>query len=174
MIRIQGRRRAARLVLTTGLAAVAATTGFAGTAAAGTPAALPTGTILRAGAPGAIGDSYIVTFRPGSTAAGRVAATSARLTGRYGGAVVHTYLAAVRGFAGRMTAAQARRLAADPAVAAVEQDARVSVAGVQVNPAWGLDRIDQTALPLSRSYTYRSAAGVTAYVLDTGVRTGHA
>jgi subtilisin family serine protease len=174
MIGIPGRRRAARLVLTTGLAAVAAATGFAGTAAAGTPAALPTGTILRAGAPGAIGDSYIVTFRPGSDAARRVATHASRLTARYGGAVADTYLTAVQGFGVRMSATQARRLAADPAVAAVEQDARVSISGVQVDPTWGLDRIDQAALPLSRSYTYRSAAGVTAYVLDTGIRTGHA
>jgi len=40
----------------------------------------------------------------------------------------------------------------------------------QAKPAWGLDRIDQEKLPLSGSYTYRSAAGVTAYVLDTGIR----
>ena len=66
MIRIHGRRRAARFVLTAGVATAAAVTGFAGSALAGTPAALPTGTILDAGAAGAIGDSYIVTFKPGS------------------------------------------------------------------------------------------------------------
>ncbi|HET9517897.1 MAG TPA: S8 family serine peptidase, partial [Actinoplanes sp.] len=41
-------------------------------------------------------------------------------------------------------------------------------------PVWGLDRIDQRSLPLSSSYESRSAAAVTAYVLDTGVRVGHA
>ena len=174
MIRIDGRRRAARLALTAGLAATAAVTGLAGAASAGTPLALPTGTILRAGAAGAIGNSYIVTFRPGSDAAGRVAVTSARLAKRYGGAVVGNYLSAVQGFHVRMTATQARRLAADPAVAAVEQDARVSISGVQTTPTWGLDRIDQATLPLSKSYTYGAAANVTVYVLDTGIRTRHA
>jgi subtilisin family serine protease len=43
----------------------------------------------------------------------------------------------------------------------------------QAAPVWGLDRIDQAALPLSKTYTYRSAANVTAYVLDTGIRTSH-
>ncbi|MCA2213733.1 S8 family peptidase [Jidongwangia harbinensis] len=173
MIRTNGRSRTARLVLTAGVAAAAAVTGAAGSASAGTPRALPTGTVLNAGAPGAIGDSYIVTFRPGSDAAGRVTSASTRLAQRYGGAVAGVYRTAMQGFHVRMTAAAARRLAADPAVAAVEQDARVRIDGVQAGPAWGLDRIDQATLPLSTSYTYRPAANVTAYVLDTGIRIGH-
>jgi subtilisin family serine protease len=39
---------------------------------------------------------------------------------------------------------------------------------------WGLDRIDQRALPLSRSYTYNSTgAGVSVYVIDTGLQSNH-
>src|SRR5688500_20003797 len=47
------------------------------------------------------------------------------------------------------------------------------MADTQTAPVWGLDRIDQAALPLSKTYTYRSAANVTAYVLDSGLRTSH-
>src|SRR3989454_1354765 len=39
---------------------------------------------------------------------------------------------------------------------------------------WGLDRIDQQALPLSGTYTYTSdGAGVQAYIIDTGIWTLH-
>ena len=173
MIRIQGRRRAARFLFTAGLASAAAVTGLAGSASAGTPAALPTGTILGAGTGHAIGDSYIVTFSARAAVAGRVAATSAALARRYGGAVVDNYTSAVTGFHARMSRLQARRLAANPAVRSVEQDARVTAdVTTQTKPTWGLDRIDQEKLPLSGTYTYRSAAGVTAYVLDTGIRIG--
>ncbi|MBA3747625.1 MAG: S8 family peptidase [Solirubrobacterales bacterium] len=39
---------------------------------------------------------------------------------------------------------------------------------------WGLDRIDQLKLPLSKTYTYaKDGTGVRAYVLDTGVQADH-
>jgi subtilisin family serine protease len=172
MTQIHSRRRVARFVLTAGIAAVAGVTGLAGSASAGAPA-LPTGTILGAGGVGAIADSYIVSFKDGSPAAGRVAAGAAELAKRYGGTVKGTYTSAVRGFHATMTSAQARRLAANPAVQSVEQDAVVTADGVQTSPTWGLDRIDQARLPLSNTYTYRSAAAVTVYVLDTGILVGH-
>jgi hypothetical protein len=47
----------------------------------------------------------------------------------------------------------------------------VEVTGVQSGAPWSLDRIDQVDLPLSGSYSYPSTgAGVTAYVIDTGLR----
>jgi subtilisin family serine protease len=173
MTRNDGRRRAVRFALTAGIAVGAAMTGVAGTAVAGTPGALPTGTIRAGGTADAIAGSYIVVLEPGSEAASRVTSTSQALVKRYGGRVRTNYLAAVRGFQATMTATSARRLAANPAVDYVEQDATVRMADTQTGPTWGLDRIDQTALPLSQTYTYRSASNVTAYVLDTGIRTSH-
>jgi subtilisin family serine protease len=98
------------------------------------------------------------------------------LAGRYGGTVLRAYRTALSGFSARMTAAEARRLAADPAVESVSQDRRARLADTQANPpSWGLDRIDQPALPLSTGYRYPGAASnVTAYVIDTGVRISHA
>jgi subtilisin family serine protease len=173
-LRIDTRRIAARFALITGTA-TAMLCSAAGSAAASPAIAVTPGTGAVVEAPAAaIGDSYIVVLRPGSAAAARVTSASQELTRRYGGSVVDNYLATVRGFHARMTAEQARHLAADPAVQYVEQDAAVDLAAVtQRQPTWGLDRIDQRALPLSRSYTASSAAGVTAYVLDTGIRISH-
>lgn len=42
--------------------------------------------------------------------------------------------------------------------------------------SWGLDRIDQTSMPLNRTYNYSNkdqGIGVKAYVIDTGVLTSH-
>jgi subtilisin family serine protease len=84
----------------------------------------------------------------------------------------------VNGFAASLDAAQVRALRGSARVAYVEPD-RIVTADVTQNmdaagDPWGLDRIDQRNRPLSRTYTYNgTGAGVTAYVLDTGINYGH-
>ncbi|GHH77314.1 S8 family peptidase [Promicromonospora soli] len=137
-------------------------------------AAQPDVTILGAGAPNAIADSYIVVLDDPGSAAG-VKRTAAGLAAKFGGDVAQTWSAGVKGFEARLSAGQAKKLAADPAVAYVEQNATVSIAATQSpTPSWGLDRTDQRTLPLNNSYTYPStASGVTAYIVDTGILTTH-
>ncbi len=159
-----------RRVLGMGLTAAAAVC----LAAAVAPAASAqenVGTILGADRAGVVKDSYIVSLKPG--AASRAAAPE--LAGKYGGQVGKVWQHALNGFSVKMTATQAAKLAADPKVAFVEQDAEVSLLDVQQNPpSWGLDRVDQRDLPLSNGYQYdTTAANVTAYIVDTGVRTTH-
>ncbi|MGK5678165.1 S8 family peptidase [Actinoplanes sp. URMC 104] len=121
-------------------------------------AALEEGTVLGAGAPGAIPGRYVVTLSKPLT--GDAAAMSVD-----GGS---TYVA-------DMTAVQARRLAADPDVRFVEQDRVLTIQGTQKNPPWGLDRIDQRPVKASKSYTPTDdGSAVHAYVLDTGIRISHA
>jgi subtilisin family serine protease len=51
---------------------------------------------------------------------------------------------------------------------------RSSSSGGVVPLTWGLDRIDQRSLPLDSRYSRtQSGAGVTVYIVDTGVRTSH-
>jgi len=152
-----------------GLATVAATATV--TMASGTAlAAQPEGVVHDAGTGSVVPNSFVVVVKNG------VNASAGDLTARYGGKVTRTYGSALHGFAvDAMSEAQARRLAADPAIAYVQRNGVYRISGTQTNPpSWGLDRIDQRNLPLDNSYTYPStASSVHAYIIDTGIRFSH-
>jgi subtilisin family serine protease len=83
----------------------------------------------------------------------------------------------VHGFSATLSAAQVKALRGSARVAYVEADRVYTASTTQTMDSsgqpWGLDRIDQVNLPLSRNYTYTArGAGVTAYVIDTGIATG--
>ncbi|HYP45000.1 MAG TPA: S8 family serine peptidase [Propionibacteriaceae bacterium] len=91
-----------------------------------------------------------------------------------GGKVKHTYTKALSGFSATLTAEEVRELRTDRRVRSVTPDAVVRSSGEQSNPTWGLDRIDQRATTANGSYRYdTTGAGVTAFVIDTGIRLGH-
>ena len=161
-----------------GLPLLIAALGLSGAAvvsAAASGAASDAG-IRHAGSPTAVAGSYLVVLKDtGSLRSTGVSAAAQSLAGRYHGQISQIYRSALPGFAVRLSPAEARKLAAHPSVAFVEQDQLVRPFATQLNPpSWGLDRIDQRFLPLDHSYTYNTTApNVHVYVIDTGIRITH-
>lgn len=84
------------------------------------------------------------------------------------------YSAALEGGVYELTREQVNKLSQDPRVDFIEKDQQVHINAVQSGAVWGLDRIDQTALPLNQSYAYPSGGyQVNVYVIDTGILTSH-
>ena len=113
---------------------------------------------------------YIVVFNEGVDAATAAPALAARHDAK----VTHVYRHALQGFAAGMSEAAAVALLRNPNVAFVEEDGIVRAVTTQNNAPWGLDRIDQRDRPLNGTYVYEpTGSGVTAYVIDTGIRITH-
>ena len=116
---------------------------------------------------------YIVVFKP---AVGNPAAEAANLVRAAGpGAqLLHSYTAALKGFAATLPDQALAGLRNNPLVDYIEQDQTVSLTQVESNATWGLDRIDQADRPLDLLYHYNgTGAGVTAFIIDTGIRADH-
>ncbi len=116
-----------------------------------------------------VADQYIVTLK--NDVAPRVFATAEAATGSQ---ILSVYTAAMNGFAAMLNASALERLAKDPNVESIEQDRIVVLQGDQVDPPWGLDRVDQRSGTRNSRYSYtNTGTGVTAYVIDTGVMASH-
>lgn len=127
----------------------------------------------RARADKRVANQYIVVLKDNVA---DVDGEAARLANAFGGdrGNGHTYKRALKGFSVRLPEQQAERLADDPRVAYVEEDAVVSLGATQTGATWGIDRIDQRDLPLNGTYTYNATGtGVKAYIIDTGIRATH-
>lgn len=126
----------------------------------------------------AVEAKYIVVLKPDAdrSAQGRVVQVA---EGR-GGRVSHKYSHAINGFAAALPAAALAEVRGDPEVDYVESDGRATINSTQLNPPWGLDRIDQRDLPLDNSYTTEvvgageaTGRGVKVYVIDSGIWSDH-
>lgn len=85
----------------------------------------------------------------------------------------HQFTKALHGFAATLSSERIAALKRDKRVLAVEPDAVIHVDTTEANPTWGLDRIDQRS-GQDNSYSYdTTGAGVTAFVVDTGIWATH-
>lgn len=121
----------------------------------------------------ALWGQYIVVFKADSGPAA-VDEALAGLANMPGAAIRHRYNEALLGFAGALPDVAVQALQRNPHVDFIEVDGVVSIDATQSPATWGIDRIDQRSLPLSNSFTYTATgAGVTAYIVDTGITYGH-
>lgn len=128
--------------------------------------------IVGRSAPGAIDGRYIVVLH--GQASRTIAADARQVAVDKGGRITHQYRTALKGFSAKLPDRAVQALRANPAVAYIEADRRVSIDGDQAGATWGLDRVDQRDLPLNSSYHYDvTGSGVKAYIIDTGVLTTH-
>lgn len=129
----------------------------------------PAAPLLAQSAAGVLPGRYIVVFKTGAGSA----QVDAALSG-LGGQVLYRYGAALNGFAATLPTAAVQALQRNPLVAYIEADQEMWAVDTQGNATWGLDRIDQHNLPLDGSYSYElTGSGVTAYIIDTGIRYTH-
>ncbi len=129
--------------------------------------------IVGADAPNAIPGQYIVVF---DLEAGNAEVEHAIGQARGQGAEIHyRYEHAFKGFAATLPEQALQGLQHNPHVLYIEANQTVTADTDQVNPpSWGLDRIDQRALPLNAKYTYNfTGTGVNAYIIDTGILPTH-
>jgi aqualysin 1 len=128
--------------------------------------------LLGIGLPNLLANRYIVVLRD---SASKSQVTSAEAAVKSAGGKIHLrYGSALLGFTATLPDKALADLRDDPDVAYVEADREVSIAAMQSNATWGLDRVDQRSRNRNGIYVYNSTGnGVKAYVIDSGIRFSH-
>lgn len=81
---------------------------------------------------------------------------------------------ALKGFSVNLTAQEIEEVRKDSKVKYIEQDQVATAVATQTPATWGLDRLDQPALPLNTTYTYNNnGSTVDVYIFDSGIKLDH-
>lgn len=168
-------RRAVGLVATAAAAALAVTPGAAVSATGDNGADSGANTSQDGLAPvtgTSANDRYIVVF---DTSAQHSTLTDARAAVKaQGGDIYQNFRSALDGFAAELPGDALTDLRKNPGVAYIEPDRVITTSETETDATWGIDRTDQRELPLDNEYTFEeSGAGVTAYIIDTGIQASH-
>lgn len=124
----------------------------------------------------AIEGQYLFVLDEAAVSPDQVKAVAEELLGKHGGTLLQIYDGSILGFqANGLDDAKALAIGADARVKSIGQDGVIQLTATQSNPVWGLDRIDEQARALNKSYEQRATGqGVNVYVIDTGIRATHA
>lgn len=121
-----------------------------------------------------IANRYIVTFR--QSVANPALEADNLMQGR-GGQIHFRFNNAIKGFAATIPADAINSIRNNPNVQSIELDAEVNLnqlVSPQNQVTWGLDRVDQRDRPLDSQYYFQyNGSAVTAFVIDTGIRSDH-
>ncbi|GHF30953.1 subtilisin family serine protease [Deinococcus metalli] len=171
-------RIAAGTLIATLLLAACGQSPTADTGAADADRAHTQAPLLGTGNPEAIPGQYIVVMSQGagSTLSAQSSSSLIQSLGLdpQGVTIGHLYSQTIHGFSAKLSTQNLAILRGNADVKYIEQDAAVHADATQTGATWGIDRIDQRSLPLDSSYTYTTTAStVTAYIIDTGIRTTH-
>ncbi|MGH3750601.1 MAG: S8 family serine peptidase, partial [Micromonosporaceae bacterium] len=88
----------------------------------------------------------------------------------------HVYDTVLTGFSAKLSDEQRQAVRDYTNVEAVSQnyEMKIDSPSAQATTSWGLDRIDQEALPLNDAYDHSATGeGVTSYIIDTGIQPDH-
>jgi subtilisin family serine protease len=133
--------------------------------------AQPAAPVMAASANARIPGRYIVVFKNTTR---DVPGVARALAASAGGQMGYLYEGVIKGFSVTLPPAAAALLARSPFVELVEEDQIMTASAIQTSATWGIDRLDQRALPLNASYSYTATgSGVNAYIVDTGILPTH-
>ncbi|KAG0199921.1 hypothetical protein BGX28_006886 [Mortierella sp. GBA30] len=129
---------------------------------------------------GLIADSYIVVLKDGHSFSDYISKFNT-ISATYNGPgvkpqIIREYMN-IGGFHAAFNKDALNEIRTSPEIAYIEQDAIVKITALQLKPpSWGLTRVSERDLDLTKPFVYNNAAGsgITAYIIDTGIYHEHA